>query len=72
MKIKSALSVLSLSALSVPVFAGTLTADLATIKTSILGDIGEAAAVGVALMVVALGWDVGMSLIKKFVKKGSK
>jgi len=47
-------------------------ADFGTLQADITGTIGVAAAIGVALMVVGLGWDVGISLVKKFTKKGAK
>lgn len=45
---------------------------MAPVQTSILGYIAAAGAGGVAIMAVALGWDVGMSIFKKFFKKGAR
>lgn len=47
-------------------------ASMTTIQTTVIGYIGLAGAAGVAIMAVGLGWDVGMSLIKKFTKKGAR
>jgi hypothetical protein len=53
--------------------AAALTAtDFGTLESDISGTIAVAAGIGVALMVVGLGWDVGISLVKKFVKRGAK
>lgn len=41
-------------------------------QTAIIGYIAAAGASGVAIMAVALGWDVGMSVFKKFFKKGAR
>ncbi|MBS4052458.1 MAG: hypothetical protein KGZ69_14840 [Methylomonas sp.] len=46
--------------------------DFGSIQTDVIGTIGVAAAIGVAIMVVGLGWDVGMALVKKFVKRGAR
>ena len=42
------------------------------VQTTILGYIAAAGAGGVAVMAAGLGWDVGMSLFKKFFKKGAR
>lgn len=42
------------------------------VQTSIIGYIAAAGAAGVAIMAVGLGWDVGMSVFKKFFKKGAR
>lgn len=47
-------------------------ADVSAIQTETIAAIGIAAAAGLAIMAVSLGWDVGMSLIKKFVKRGAR
>jgi len=61
------------AALGSQVHAAALSAtDFGTLQADITGTIGVAAAIGVALMVVGLGWDVGISLVKKFVKRGAK
>ena len=53
--------------------AAALTAtDFGSVQADVIGTIGVAAAIGVAIMVVGLGWDVGMALVKKFVKRGAK
>ena len=53
--------------------AAALSADsFGSIQADVIGTIGVAAAIGVAIMVVGLGWDVGMALVKKFVKRGAK
>jgi hypothetical protein len=46
--------------------------DFGTLQADVTGTIAVAAGIGVALMVVGLGWDVGLSLVKKFVKRGAK
>jgi hypothetical protein len=51
--------------------AALTSADFGTLQTDITGTIGVAAGIGVALMIVGLGWDVGISLVKKFTKKGA-
>lgn len=45
---------------------------MAPVQTQILGYIAAAGAAGVAIMAVSLGWDVGMSVFKKFFKKGAR
>lgn len=58
---------------SVASFAAPLTStDFGTLQADIIGTIGVAAAIGVAVMVVGLGWDVGMNLVRKFAKRGAK
>jgi len=52
--------------------AGLEAADFGTLQADVTGTIGAAAGIGVALMVISLGWDVGLSLVKKFVKRGAK
>lgn len=42
------------------------------VQTNIIGYIAAAGAAGVAIMAVGLGWDVGMSVFKKFFKKGAR
>lgn len=51
--------------------AALASTDFGSIQADTIGTIGVAAAIGVAIMVVGIGWDVGMSLVKKFVKKGA-
>lgn len=51
--------------------AGLASTDFGTIQADVIATIGVAAAIGVAIMVVGLGWDVGISLVKKFAKKGA-
>jgi len=52
--------------------AALASTDFGTLQADITGTIAVAAGIGVALMVVGLGWDVGISLVKKFVKRGAK
>lgn len=52
--------------------AGLAAADFGTLQADVTSTIAVAAGIGVALMVVSLGWDVGLSLVKKFVKRGAK
>jgi hypothetical protein len=52
--------------------AALTSTDFGTIQADVSGTIAVAAGIGVALMVVGLGWDVGISLVKKFVKRGAK
>lgn len=47
-------------------------AAMGPVQTTILGFIAAAGAAGVAVMAAALGWDVGMGLFKKFLKKGAR
>jgi len=42
------------------------------LQSSILALIAGAGAIGVVLMINSMGWDVGMSVFKKLVKKGAK
>lgn len=49
-----------------------ITASMGGVQTSIIGYIAAAGAAGVAIMAVGLGWDVGMSVFKKFFKKGAR
>lgn len=42
------------------------------VKTDVLAAIGIAVAAGLGIMVVALAWDVGFALVKKYTKKGAK
>lgn len=54
-------------------YAAALTAtDFGSIQADVIGTIGVAAAIGVAIMVVGLGWDVGLGLVRKYVKRGAK
>lgn len=54
-------------------YAAALAAtDFGSIQADVIGTIGVAAGIGVAIMVVGLGWDTGLSLVKKFVKRGAK
>lgn len=63
----------ALSMLSVQTQAAGLSAsDFGTIQADIISTIGVAAGIGVAIMVVGLGWDVGLGLVRKFTKKGAK
>jgi len=69
----AAIAIASGSAAVSSVQAAALTAtDFGTIQSDVSGTIAVAAGIGVALMVVGLGWDVGISLVKKFVKRGAK
>lgn len=47
------------------------TDDFGTLQADITGTIATAAGIGISIMVVGLGWDVGMSVAKKFFKKGA-
>jgi len=70
LKIVAGATLLSGAALSQ---AAALSAtDFGSIQADVSGTIAVAAGIGVALMVVGLGWDVGISLVKKFVKRGAK
>lgn len=51
--------------------ASLASTDFGTIQADIIGTIAVAAAIGVAIMTVGLGWDVGIALVKKFAKKGA-
>lgn len=55
-----------------PVFANITQADADGIVTAILASVAIAAAAGLTIMAAVLGWDVGMSLIKKFTKRGAR
>lgn len=46
--------------------------DFGSLQADITGTIAVAAGIGVALMIVSVGWDVGISLVKKFAKRGAK
>ena len=61
-----------LAALSGVSFAAPLAStDFGSLQADVIGTVGVAAAIGVAIMVVGLGWDIGLSLVKKFTKKGA-
>ncbi|MDM5062666.1 hypothetical protein OB934_07670 [Aeromonas salmonicida] len=62
------LSLASMSAFAVD----DISTAMAPVQTTILGYIAAAGAAGVAIMAVALGWDVGMSIFRKFFKKGAR
>lgn len=53
-------------------FADDIETAMGPVQTTILGYIAAAGAAGVAIMAVALGWDVGMSIFRKFFKKGAR
>lgn len=52
--------------------AGLASTDFGSIQTDTIATLGVAAGIGIAIMVVGLGWDVGISAVKKFVKRGAK
>lgn len=52
--------------------AGEVEAGITEAQTTILTYIGLAIAAGFALMTAALAPDVGMSLVRKWIKKGAK
>jgi len=62
------LSLASMSAFAVD----DISTAMGPVQTSILGYIAAAGAAGVAIMAVSLGWDVGMSIFRKFFKKGAR
>lgn len=71
--LKTRNGVVVFAASAVPAFAaGLSTTDFGSLQSDITATIAVAAGIGVALMVVGLGWDVGISLVKKFVKRGAK
>lgn len=71
--VKTAVGVVVISSSVSSAFAaGLSTTDFGSLQSDITATIGVAAGIGVALMVVGLGWDVGISLVKKFVKRGAK
>ena len=72
-KLRSA-GVLTVAMGSSAVFAeGTdVAASFAGLQTQFIGYIAAAGLAGAAIMAVAMGWDVGMSVFKKFMKKGAK
>lgn len=45
---------------------------IADIVAKITTLIGLAGAAGAGLMVLAMGWDVGFNIVRKYLKKGSK
>ena len=51
--------------------AALVAADVTAMQTAVLADVALAAAAAIAIMTVVLGWDVGISLLKKFTKKGA-
>ncbi|MBD9362715.1 hypothetical protein [Methylomonas fluvii] len=57
---------------SVSQAAALAATDFGSIQADVIGTIGVAAAIGVAIMVVGLGWDVGLGLVRKYVKRGTK
>jgi hypothetical protein len=48
------------------------TATMAPLQAQFIGYIAAAGLAGTAIMAAAMGWDVGMSVFKKFMKKGAK
>lgn len=52
--------------------ADDISTAMAPVQTQIIAYITAAAGMGVAIMAVALGWDVGMNVFRKFFKKGSR
>lgn len=51
-------------------FAALDSADVTALQSEVIADVGVAFAAGMAVLTVALAADVGMSLLKKFIKKG--
>ncbi|MNO60489.1 hypothetical protein D3C76_511020 [compost metagenome] len=45
---------------------------IADIVTKITAIIVAAGAAGAGLMVIAMGWDVGFNIVRKYLKKGSR
>lgn len=52
--------------------AGLAATDFGSIQADVIATIAVAAGIGVAIMVVGLGWDVGLGLVRKYVKRGAK
>ncbi|OAI19979.1 hypothetical protein [Methylomonas koyamae] len=52
--------------------AGLEATDFGSIQVDTIATLGVAAGIGIAIMVAGLGWDVGISAVKKFVKRGAK
>lgn len=66
-------AVLGLAVASPMAFAaGEADAGLAAVQTAVLAFIGLCITAGFALLVASLAPDVGMSLTKKWIKKGAK
>lgn len=51
---------------------GPVAADFSSVQTALLATLALAGALGVALSTGSLAWDVGISLLKKFGKKGAR
>ena len=51
--------------------AALVAADVTALQVAVLADGALAAGVAIVVMTVVLGWDVGISLLKKFTKKGA-
>ncbi|WP_324042578.1 hypothetical protein [Aeromonas caviae] len=45
---------------------------MAPVQTTVIGYIAAGGAAGVAIMAVGLGWDTGISIFRKFIKKGAR
>lgn len=65
-------SVVAMAFGSVANAAGLAATDFGSIQADTIATIGVAAGIGVAIMVVGIGWDVGISAVKKFTKRGAK
>ncbi|UVO19976.1 hypothetical protein [Stutzerimonas stutzeri] len=64
--------VLAVAASPMAFAAGEVEAGLSEAQTQILTYIGLAIAAGFALLTASLAPDVGMTLVKKWIKKGAK
>ena len=71
-KNKAALTAVILTASGYSFAAPLTSTDFGTLQADIVGTISVAAGICVAVMVVGLGWDVGMNLVRKFAKRGAK
>lgn len=49
-----------------------VTTAMGPVQTTVIGYIAAGGAAGVAIMAVGLGWDTGISIFRKFIKKGAR
>lgn len=71
-RVSKAAVLLAVAASPMAFAAGEVEAGITEAQTTILAYIGLAIAAGFALLTASLAPDVGMTLVKKWIKKGAK
>ena len=71
-RVSKAAVLLAVAASPMAFAAGEVEAGITEAQTTILTNIGLAIAAGFALLTASLAPDVGMTLVKKWIKKGAK